>query len=240
MQIGNFFISEFTRDEFLTRRWNYRPGDHTTFIAPTDYGKTTWCGQLLEHTITPKLPVYNLAGKPKDTVMDDLNERLHLRVVDRWPPPANWKFWQPKPLGWTVWPHLTGNEDIDDPLLSRTFRDTMRYCAKKGNCILNVDEFGELKELGLDRTSRAIHRRGRSNGCGLWGGIQGPTHAETHAYSMAGHLFLGHVNDERHRQRLGEIGGFDRKLIESIVLRLPDRYWLYIRRRGRVMCIVGD
>lgn len=240
MQIGNFFISEFTRDEFLTRRWHYRAGDHVTFIAPTDYGKTTLCMQLLEHSISPRLPVYNLAGKPRDAVMKEFSDRLGLIRTEHWPPPTRWRFWRPKPLGYTIWPPITGNEDLDDPRLARTFRDTIRYCARKGNCIINVDEFGELKELGLDRTSRAVHRRGRSNGAGMWGGIQGPTHAETHAYSQAGHLFLGHVSDERHRQRFGEIGGFDRKLIEQAVLRLPDRHWLYIRRRGRVMCIIGD
>lgn len=238
MEIRGIFISEFERQEFLTERWSYHAGDHATFIAPTDYGKTTLAMQLLAHTISPKLPVYNLAGKKRDAVMKAFTEQMGLRLIKDFPPPLSDKL-RAKPPGWTIWPPHTGNEDIDDPLHSRVFRNTMRYCAAKGNCILHLDEFGEMKELGLDKTTRAIHRRGRSNGVGLWGGIQGPTYAETHAYSQAMHLFLGHTSDKRHRERFGEIGGVDPKLVETAVLALPDRHWLYIRRRGRVMCVIG-
>lgn len=238
MEIGGILISEIPRDEFLKHYWSYQAGDHVTFIAPTGWGKTTFCLQLVEHTASPKLPVFNLAGKPKDAAMLEFTKKLKLRLVKRWPAP-----WSPlaprKPVGYTIWPPHTGNEEIDDVVHAEAFRRVMRERAAKGNSILNCDEFGELKELGLDKTTRAIHRRGRSNGCGIWGGIQGPTHAETNAYSQAMHLFLGATSDERHRKRFGEIGGVDPKLVEAIVARLPDHHWLYIRRRGRVMCIVG-
>lgn len=237
MLVGDTWIEEFDRDEFLAYRWAYRTGDHVTFIAPTDYGKTTLTMQLLEHTATRRLPVFNLAGKPKDDVMSDWTKRMGYQLSRTWPA-ARVAFWR-KPAGYTIWPPHTGNEEIDDPLQSDVFRRVMRHCAKKGKCIINTDEFGEMKELGLDKTTRAIHRRGRSNGAGLWGGIQGPTHAETHAYSQAQHLFLGNTPDKRHRDRFGEIGGVDPDLVRSAVVRLPDFHWLYLRRRGRVMCIIG-
>ena len=239
MQTRGIFISEFERQEFLTERWDYRAGDHVTFAAPTDYGKTTLANELLEHTISPQLPAYLMEGKKTDKVMSEFIARLDLRLVTDWPPPLTqrWRFWE-KPLGWVVWPPHTGNEDIDDPRHAATFKRLLRWCHNKGRLIIVADEFGEMKELGLDKTTRAIHRRGRSHGVGLWGGVQGPTHAETHAYSQAAHLFLGNTPDKRHRERFGEIGGFDPRLIEDTVLQLPDHWWLYLRRRGRVMCIV--
>lgn len=239
MKTRGIFISEFDRQEFLEERWAYHAGDHTTFIAPTDYGKTTLCMQLLEHTVSPQLPAFMMAGKKRDKVMSEFTSRLDFRLVNDWPAPLSqrWRFWE-KPLGWTVWPPHTGNEDIDDPRHAATFKRLLRYCHHRGNCIVVCDEFGEMKELGLDKTTRAVHRRGRSGGCGLWGSIQGPTHAETNAYSQAGHLFLGNTPDERHRDRFGEIGGFDPRVIKETVLALPDYWWLYLRRRGRVMCIV--
>lgn len=239
MQIRGILILEYPREEFLRERWHYRPGDHVTFIAPSDYGKTTLAMQLLAHTVSPKLPVYNLAGKKRDKVMSEFTEAMGLRLVKNWPPPLTDAIFRRKPNGWTIWPPHTGNEDIDDALHSKVFRTVIRHCAAKGNCILHLDEFGEMKELGLDKTTRAIHRRGRSSGVGLWGGLQAPVHAETHAYSQAMHLFLGHVTEKRHRERFGEIGGMDSKLIEEAVLNLPERHWLYLRPAKREMCIVG-
>lgn len=238
MEIRGTFISEFPREEFIAERWSYEAGEHVTFVAPTSWGKTTLAMQLLEVTAHPKLPVFNFAGKPRDKAMSEFTKKMQLRLVKAWPPPITDGLRQ-KPAGWTIWPPHTGNEDIDDPLHADTFRRVIRERAKKGNCILHLDEFGEFKELGLDKTTRAIHRRGRSSGVGLWGGIQGPVYAETHAYSQASHLFLGGTNDKRHRERFGEIGGVDPKIVEGAVAALPDRHWLYIRRRGRVMCIVG-
>lgn len=238
MQIRETFILEFSRADFLDHYWTYRAGDHVTFIAPSDYGKTTLGMQLLQRTISPRLPVFNLAGKKRDKVMSEWTEALGLRLLKRWPPPVTDVF-RAKPNGWTIWPPVTGDEDIDDPLHSTTFRKVMRHAAAKGNCIINLDEFGEMKELGLDKTTRAIHRRGRSSGVGLWGGLQGPVYAETHAYSQAMHLFLGYVTEKRHRERFAEISGWDSKLIEEAVKALPDRHWLYLRPRGRVMCVIG-
>lgn len=237
MQTRGVFISEFEREEFIRERWTYRPGDHVTFIAPSDYGKTTFGGRLLEVTATPKLPVFILAGKRKDDVMTDLIERNGWARSETYPPSLYARLFR-KPSGYAIWPPFTGNEDVDDAVHAEVFRRCIRHRAYKGNCILWCDEFGELKELGLDKTTRAVHRRGRSNGVGQWGNLQGTSWNETHAYSQAQHLFLGSSPDEAQRKRFGEISGFDRKLIESIVMELPYHWWLYIRRRGRVMCIV--
>lgn len=243
MRVRDMWIEEVARTEFITQRWQYAAGDHVTFIAPTQSGKTTLSMQLLEHTIHPRLPVFAMAGKKRDKPMTLFTKAMGLRLVRQWPPPIPHSvadLWRGKPNGWTIWPPHTGNEDIDDPLHADTFRRVMRHCANKGNCIILADEFGELKELGLDKTTRAIHRRGSSHGCGLWGSVQGTVYNETSAYSQAAHLFMGNVTDAAHRKRLGEIGaGIDPKLIEEACAMLPDFHWLYIRRRGRRVCIVG-
>lgn len=238
MEIRGSFILEIPRADFLTDYWDYGAGDHVTFAAPNGWGKTTLAMQLIEVTASPKLPVINFAGKPRDAVMSDWTKRQEYQLTRSWPP-SLLSMWR-KPAGYTVWPPHTGDEDIDDALHASVFRKTIRYWAKKGRCILHCDEFGEFKELGLDKTTRAIHRRGRSNGVGLWGGVQGMSYNETHAYSQAIHFFFGRTGEKRHRERMGDVGaGIDARLIEEAVRRLPDFHWLYIRRRGQVMCIVG-
>src|SRR5688572_22997871 len=106
MEIGGILISEIPRDEFLKHYWSYSAGDHVTFIAPTGWGKTTFCLQLVEHTASPKLPVYNLAGKPRDAAMLEFTKKLKLRLVKRWPAP--WSLFAPRrPVGYTIWPPHT-------------------------------------------------------------------------------------------------------------------------------------
>jgi hypothetical protein len=73
----------------------------------------------------------------------------------------------------------------------------------------------------------------------MWGESQLPIGLPGVVYSSADHLFLAYMPDERYRKRFAEIGGgIDSKLIEETTLRLPQYWWLYIRRADRTMCIV--
>ena len=38
------------REEFVTQRWHYEPGEHVTLLAPTGNGKTTLAYELLNVT----------------------------------------------------------------------------------------------------------------------------------------------------------------------------------------------
>lgn len=227
-------VASFTRAEFIAERWDYHRGDHVTVLAPTDWGKTYLVSELLAVTASPKLQAVNLAIKPRDKTMKDWTAKLGYKTVKSWPPPPQLLR---KPNGYTLWPRHTFDPDVDDWTLHQQFRKAIRDCYRRGNKILNVDEILGMIDLGLMKDLRAVWTRGRSMGCGLWGTNQSPTFIGRWAYSQAAHLFLGNDPDRRARERFAEIGGgIDPDTIRRVTLELQEREWLYLRRRGRVMC----
>src|SRR5437870_5490338 len=119
---GQVWIDQFGRDEFLAERWVYRPGEHITILAPTDYGKTTFTGELLRYTIRPDLPVLRFGLKPRDHVLAEQNKTLGVRTVRDWPPAI-----VGHPPGWTLWPKHTDDPDTDDYRLAEIILNALRW-----------------------------------------------------------------------------------------------------------------
>jgi len=232
------------REDFLTRRWKYAPGEHTSFIAPTTSGKTTLAYQLLQHTATPDLPALVVCMKPRDAVVTRWNRELGFRRVTTWPPPPT--SWPLHPPGYTLWPKTTKDFHRDDAALREQFVHALRAAyerrrpyGRKGPWIFFADEvIGLTKDLQMGRELDSVWTRGASNGCGLWGATQAPAHVSLHMYSACHHLFLSREPDKRRRDRFGEIGGVDPDLVKFTVARLLKFQWLYIRRSDGAMCIV--
>src|ERR1041384_776737 len=78
----------FPREEFLKERWDYKAGEHVTFLAPTQDGKTTLAFQLLETTASKELPAIVLVQKPRDPVVKQWLK--HLRDERGWIKTENW------------------------------------------------------------------------------------------------------------------------------------------------------
>lgn len=230
-------IEVIPREEFLSRRWVYRPGEHVTLLAPTGGGKTYLAAQLLDHALTGRLRAVALVMKPRDKTAAMFAKRLKLRVVRTWPPMPS--IWQPQPRGWVLWPKHRFDPQYDDLHLHREFRKALLDSYKKGDRIIFGDEVaGLVDDLGLERELKAIWSRGRSMGAGLWSATQRPSHIPLLAYNSAEHLFLAYDPDKRNQDRFSEIGGVDPALVKSTVLELGKWQWLYIRRSDRAMCIV--
>lgn len=227
------------REEFLTRRFAYQPGEHLTIMGPTQNGKTYLAYQLLAQVSTPKLPAVTLVMKPKDpTTLRFAKEHKHVRVR-HWPPPWTWAPFKENPPGWILWPRHTYDPDTDDPRLYREFRTAILDSYKRGKRIVFADEVaGLVTELNLGRALVTVWSRGASNKCGLWSATQRPAYVPLAAYTNAEHLFLSYEPDKRGRDRFNEIGGVDGKLVAETVLGLKKYQWLYIRRTDRRMCIV--
>lgn len=232
------------RTDFLERYWDYGPGEHVTALAPTQNGKTTFLQQLLDYTAHERLPATTLVMKPDDPVVAKWVKRSGHRRVTTWPPTdPPWR----KPPGWVLWPKPTGDLDRDEEILTREFRAAMLhayYKARKGRLhgrILFADEiFGVCAELGLTRYANAIWTRGGGMNCGIWAASQRPAYIPRNAYSQAEHVFIGYDPDAQTRKRYAEIGGVDPKIIIHNMERLEPWQWLYFRRTGRAMCIVGS
>lgn len=236
------WIEEFGREEFLRERLVIRPGQHTTIIAPTGDGKSTLTNQILEHTATEQLPVIRIALKPRDQAMSDAAKANGWRITRTFPPLF-------LGTGRTWWPKHTGDPDEDDARFAVELLKVLRWCyvnaskGKRKGLIVDLDEAEEaqrlLQSIGKASFLRALYRRMRSNGGGLMSGCQAPKWLLTDAYSQASHLLLGNDPDARNRDRFGEIGGVDPKLIEGAVVQLPRFHKLYVGREDRVLCIVG-
>lgn len=228
------------RAEFLAEMWpaGYKRGHHVTLIAPTQNGKTYLAFQLLQHVPQMEHPPVVLVMKPRDREVSKWIKTLEYRRVYVWPPLRS--IWRGTPPGFALWPRHTFDPDRDDEVMRREFRKAILGRYKQGNSIVMADEtYGLVEELKLGREITAVHSRGSGMGLGVWCMTQKPTHIGTWAYSQAEHLFLGHDPDKRARDRFAEIGGVDADVVKHYVARLQKYHWLYIRRTGRRMCIVG-
>lgn len=233
----------FTREEFLGYfAGRYRAGEHVTVLGPTGTGKTTLMYQMLGVTARPDLPGIVIATKPRDDTVEMWSKRFGHRRTKTWPilaPNARLP-WQDKPRGFVVWPEHTFEPETDDVKHERVFRRAILDSYRQGGRILFVDEtYGLTNDLNLGRPLVRVWTRGRSMGTGLWAGSQKPTHIPLHAYNQAEHLLLHHDPDKRSRDRYREIGGVDPDLVAAVTASTPRFSYLYIRRDGPVLCIVG-
>lgn len=229
-------VRVFSRGEFLRRRWSYRPGEAVSFIAPTQDGKTTLAFQLLAVTARASLPAVVLVMKPRDPVPAAWTRANGYKEVAEWPPRKPYP-WEDKPSGYTLWPRHTFIVEVDNAHLTDQFSKALQWAYQRGNCIVFADEvYGLVAELdGLTDDLIALWSRGGGMGTGLWVATQRPAGSAGHGipghmYSNSTHLFLSRDPDLRSRQRYGEIGGVDPRLLSELVLKLKKYEFAYVRR----------
>lgn len=246
-------VERFERAEFLAERWDYRPGEHVSLIAPTQNGKTTMIWQLLEHTDTSwcSRPPVMLVAKPKDPVVARGLAAAGYAETPRWPPAQRrvrrWLRGEDPPAGYGLWPrHLKDAPPAkNNEHLRGVFRPAIDRLFWQGNSILIADEQYHLcAVLGLQEEMTRHWTQGGGMGSGLWSATQKPSgtaqgHIPTFIYSSPTHTFLGRDPDKKNRDRFGEIGGVSPQLVSETVMSLKKYEWLYIHRDGPTMCIVG-
>ena len=239
-------IARFTRAEFLAERWDYRPGEHVSLITATQNGKTTMVFDLLRHTDTSwcSIPPTMLVAKPKDPTVAQGLEAVGYEEVDTWPAPKKW--FAEKPLGYGFWPkHLRdADEETNNAHLAARFRPVIHDLFWRGNSILVADEQYHLCAVLNMQSQMTRHwTQGMGMGAGLWSATQKPSGTQqgtipSFMYNSPTHTFLGREPDHKNRQRFGEIGGVDPKLVANTVMDLQRFEWLYIHRDGPMMCVI--
>lgn len=239
-------IARFSREEFLTDYWDYRPGQHVSLIAPTQNGKTTMMFDLLRHTDTSwcRLPPVMLVAKPQDPVVAGGLAELEYREVDTWPPRRPW-FNEP-PAGYGYWPKHLKNvpPSTNNAHLTERFRPALRELFWRGNSICVADEIYHLcAVLNLNEELTQHWTQGAGMGSGLWSATQKPSGTQqgtipSFMYNSPTHTFLGRDPDKRNRDRFGEIGGVNPKLLSETVMGLEKFEWMYIHRDGPYLAIV--
>lgn len=236
------------RATFFYEVFDYTPGDHCTFLAPTGGGKTQIALQALEAVVSPKLRATIFVMKPKDETISRFI-RAHPKrweTIRDYPPPtlsvAKRAFGE-KLDGYVLWPRETGNAREDDERHQDVFGralDGLYISAKKEPNIAFCDEtFSLEQELKLTTELRRAWTKGRSVGNGIWGATQRPAYISLWAY-QAQHLFIGFDPDEKSQDRYAEIGaGIDPTTVKALINSLQRYEFLYINREERAMCIIG-
>jgi hypothetical protein len=176
--------------------------------------------------------------KPRDPLVTAAGRELGLKTGprlaadDRWPG-------APKPRGHLVWPPTAFDPAVDRPRKAEVFRKALMDSYRRGNRLIYVDDaYGIGTILKLNDLLIELWTELGSMNAGLIAGFQKPTHVPLWAYNQAEHLFLFHDPDKRSRERFGEIGGVDPRLVQDAVMGLKRHQALYIRRLGPAMCIV--
>lgn len=237
----------FPRREFAQERFDYSPGDHVVFGGPTQYGKTSLAFVLLEYVATPELPAFVAVSKPKDPVSAREGARLGYRRVTDWPVPKTLsEVFGEKPSGYLVWPKF-GDMDTDlancTDVTGRLLRETYSAGARGHQGILVMDDtMTKSKLMGLDKQMTTHLAMSGAMGLGMWVFVQKPTdsgQASLWSYGAAEHVFLAKDPDRKNQLRYDEIGGFDPKVVTAAVNTLEPYQFVYLKRTGRHICIVG-
>lgn len=240
---------QLTRDEFFGDYYDYRPGEHVSFLGPTRYGKTFLAYQALDHAMAqnPELTVASLMPKPRDQATTAWAKQLNLRETPDWPPKKKWL--ESKPRGYVLWPHhnpsLSAEENREQ--IAGVMRKCLHQQYWKGNSITFADDVHIAAVLmGLNPELEQFWTAGGSNKAGVWSANQKPSgtlnsgSVSSFSYNAPTHLFLMRDPDVRNQRRLSEIGGIDPHELAGIVANL--RMWnihgnnvsevLYLDRRG--------
>lgn len=253
-------VATFPRDEFLAERFDYQPGEHVSYIEPTQGGKTHLCYQMLDRAMAqnPGLRTVSLMPKSRDPATWGWAEKLNLKVIDNWPPKRTWL--SDPPRGYVLWPkHLKGTDpEVNRAHLAGIFRKCLHDQFQRGDSITVADDIYVLAVLmGLNMDCEEFWVAGSAGGAGLWDTLQKPSgtvgggHVSTFVYNAPTHLMLGYDPVEQNRKRFSDIGGVDPKLVSGIVENLQRHRIqtpggiknvsekLYIHKGGPYLGIVG-
>lgn len=234
-------VQRIDREEFIAEYFDFEPGEHVTFLAPTGNGKTTLAMQLLGEVAHEELPAVVLVMKPRDETAEEFGKKNGYKKIQHWPPKKN--PFAKKPPGYLLWPQENWADlEETEERQARIFYNTFQDIYRKGNYIIFADELYSLdNELGLERDLNRLWTKGRSMGASVWGASQRPANIPRNAYSQAQHLFISYDPDKDTRRRYGEIGGMDPRLIIEATEELDEYEWVYVYPKGRqsTICIVS-
>lgn len=256
-------IAQLDRETWLTRRWDYRAGEHVGMWEPTQSGKTHLAYQMADAALRRAeqrgrpLRFVSAMPKPRSPATRRWAAALDLRIIDGWPPPYTIS----KPRGWVLWPkHLKNAQAaVNRAHIGEIMRKMLHDQYQQGDSVTLADDVYLLAALyGLNPECEEFWTAGSEGGAGLWAPNQKPSgtlgggSVSTFSYNSPMHLVFGRDTDRRNQKRFADIGGgIDPEIIAGIVPHLrvfrvqtpggPANISekLYIDKRGPYMAIIG-
>lgn len=208
--------------------FDWRQGEHVTMVGTTGSGKSTLGMQLLPlrgHRCI-------ICVKPADALMRKIAREEDYTITTEWPPKKE------SAERIILWPPNRGSDNMHEQ--AETVSRALRNLYREGKWCVYLDELEWLtgpKYLGLENEVNPMWQHGRSLKLSLVTGAQRPRHVPMLAYDQATHLFLWQNSDKYNRQRMGDLGGMDSKLITEIMARLPRHVFLYVNTREQRLAV---
>jgi hypothetical protein len=214
-------------DDFLDHAFTWNQGEHLTMIGTTGSGKTTALRQIIHR----RRFVVIFGVKRKDDSLQEFVKEGFVRI----------KTWGHSEVAdhLVLWPEIRGANHTDKQ--KEVFEEAMDAIYRQGGWCLVSDETSYLSEnLKMDRHIKFLLQQGRSNGVSFVNMTQRPAFIPLACYDQATHLFLWRDNDRRNIQRVGELAGNARFVVEREVAELHKREVLYLHKDSgyRVRTIV--
>jgi hypothetical protein len=204
-----------------------RQGDHGSFVAPTQVGKTTCCQEVCRL----RRFVAVLGAKVKDEALDRYRTDYGYRRIDVWPPPASLRKDLAREL---VWPKIRVREDIDKWkwLYAKVLNDVF----SAGRWTVVLDDAIMLEERLKLRLPVQDNLFMGGNKVTIYSLAQRPAFVTKFTWSASSWAFLGRFEDDEDARSLSNLGGVNAKRIRAAMAGLDarDHELLFVDARAGV------
>lgn len=212
------FAPEVGWNDFMTRVFVWKQGQHVAAIGPTGSGKTT-----LALAILPKRKYKVVfATKPRDETLSALQRSENYKRM---------RTWQdvdadlvPRRL---LWPDATKLDGARTQ--QREFTKALNAIYRQGKWCVYMDELWfMIHHLKLEFEVRTYLQQARALDISLFVTTQRPKFVPLEVYDQSSHLFFWRDNDRNNLDRISGIAWLDASMVKHTVATLRKYELLYI------------
>lgn len=204
-------------------RRNWRQGNHMGIIGPTGQGKTTFALSILEL----RKYVVAFGTKKKDETLERFAQEQGYRRYQRWNTTDSAHL-HPHRLLWPDANHLYRSVITQ----RREFRGAFVSMYDQGNWTVYIDELWYIiHHLKLELEIRLYLLQARSDGISLVVATQRPAFVPLEVYDQSTILVFFRDNDETNLKRISGISWLSKRMVQSLVAKLPEFQALVINTR---------